>query len=308
MNLDLEKTPFAKVKDVVIPDIFFNRLSTGNDDFDSVFGEGGILPGSTITLKAPAGAGKTVFSLTLAEQLTLNGYTAAYASGEEDVRQLAYNCRRLSIKETPVGGITDVDELLDVMEELDFMVIDSFQTLTTMKDLNSRARIKYFINHLVKRAKDKECALLFIVQLTSGGQIRGGTELPFAVDVNMEIRKDKDDPSKRIIDNYKNRFGPTLMHHADFGGSGYTFLGEYEETEKDEPAKTPKQSIKDVRKKQILELDEPPLITVQRVMETCAVKEQTAKLLLTDLENEMKIIKYGRGINAVWKHHKVKVN
>jgi DNA repair protein RadA/Sms len=189
MYLNLEQTPFTKISDIVIPDIFFNRLLTGNDYIDAIFGSG-ILPGSTITLKALPGVGKSVFALTLSELLTNIGYNVAYSSGEEDIRQLAYTSKRLGVQNLEIGTITDVDELLDIMPNKDFMVIDSFQTLTTVKELNSRERVKYFIDNLVKQAKVHECALMFIVQETTSGEIRGGTTLPYAVDVNMKISKD----------------------------------------------------------------------------------------------------------------------
>jgi predicted ATP-dependent serine protease len=302
MNLDLEQTPFTKISDIVIPDIFFNRLLTGNDYIDAIFGMG-ILPGSTITLKALPGVGKSVFALTISELLTNVGYDVAYSSGEEDIRQLAYNCKRLGVKNLEIGTITDVDELLAIMPDKDFMVIDSFQTLTTEKELNSRERIKYFNDNLVRQAKVHECALLFIVQETTSGEIRGGTTLPYAVDVNMKILKNPDDKDFRIFDVYKNRFGATMTHGAKFGQLGYEFLGEYEETESEKNEKGKKTPVKEIRKDTILKMDEPPLITVQRVMESLEIQEPTAKLLLSELELEMKLIKYGRGKDAVWKFH-----
>jgi hypothetical protein len=300
MTLDYEKVNFTKISDIEIPDIFFNRLKTNVEQLDSYFGMG-ILPGSTITLKALPGVGKSIFSLTLAELLTNEGYNVAYTSGEEDIRQLAYNCKRLNVQNLQVGTLTDVDSLLEQLPNLDFMVIDSFQTLTTEKDLNSREKIKYAIDNLVKQAKINECALIFIVQETSSGEIRGGTMLPYAVDVNMEILKTEDDPELRIINVYKNRFGPTLRYESRLRSSGYEFLGEYIETEKMKKEKENKVSVKDVRKEEIMEMNDPPLITTTRVMEAFDVKEPTAKLLLVELENEMKLIKYGRGPSAVWK-------
>lgn len=303
MNLDLAPTPFTKVSDIVIPDIFYNRLKTGIDELDAIFGSG-LLPGSTITLKSLPGVGKSVFSLTLSELLSNQGYNVAYSSGEEDIRQLAYNCKRLNIENTRIGNITDVDEILAVMPDNDFIVIDSFQTLTTKKELNSRERTKYFNDNLVRVAKEHECTVLFIVQELSDGTIRGGTSLLYAVDVNMQILKNKEDKDCRIFDVYKNRFGATMQHQARFGYNGYEFLGEYEETEDMKEEKQKKTSIKEVRKQDIMSMEEPPLITLERVMETLDVKEQTARILLTELESEMKLIKYGRGQTAVWKPHK----
>jgi predicted HTH transcriptional regulator len=120
----------------------------------------------------------------------------------------------------------------------------------------------------------------------------------------MQILKNKENKDSRIFDVYKNRFGATMQHEARFGPSGYEFIGEYNETEEMKDEKTKKTSVKELRKNEILEFDEPPLITVKRVMEQLDVKEQTAKLLLTELENEMKLIKYGRGSDAIWKLYK----
>lgn len=300
MTLDYEIVEFTKISDVEIPDIFFNRLKTNVEVLDSIFGLG-ILPGSTITLKARPGVGKSIFSLTLAELLTNEGYNVAYSTGEEDIRQLAYNCKRLKIENLQVGTITDVDSLLDKLPELDFLVIDSFQTLTTVQDLNRQEKIQYSIDNLVKQAKVNACALLFIVQETTGGEIRGGTTLPYAVDVNMTILKNPDDPELRIIEVEKNRFGPALKWETKMKPTGYEFIGEYKETEKMKEEKQKKESVKVARKEQIMAMDEPPLITTTRVMEAFDIKEPTAKLLLVELENEMKLIKYGRGSSAIWK-------
>lgn len=310
MNLALPKTSFTRISDIEIPEIFFNRIKTNIEPLDLIFGEG-ILPGSTITLKAKPGVGKSIFSLTLGEMLTNLKYKVAYSSGEEDIRQLAYNCKRLNIKNLEIGNITDVDDLLGIMPELDLLIIDSFQTLTTIKDLNSRARTKYFNDNLVRKAKEHDCACLFIVQELPDGTIRGGNSLTYAVDVNMEIIKDKDLPEKRIFSVYKNRFGATMMHEADFGYSGYTFIGEYietDETTKEKKNDKTKVSVKEIRKEIILKMDEPPLITVNRVVESLNIGEQTAKLLLSELEMNMKLIKYGRGQDAIWKFAPVTLN
>jgi hypothetical protein len=181
------------------------------------------------------------------------------------------------------------------------MVIDSFQTLTTTKDLNRQDKNKYCIDNLVKQAKVHECSLMFIVQETTSGEIRGGTTLPYAVDVNMKIIKDPDDKDLRIFDVYKNRFGATMMHHSKFGYSGYEFLGDYNKPEIMKEEKQKKTSIKEVRKQDILDMNDSTEITLNAVMETLDIKEQSAKILLSELEQELKIIKRGRGPTAIWK-------
>jgi predicted ATP-dependent serine protease len=306
MNLQLENRGFRKVSDIEIPDTFFNRIKTNIEPLDLIFGEG-ILPGSTITLKAKPGVGKSIFALTLGEILTNLNYKIGYSSGEEDDRQLAYNCKRLNVQNLQIGNLTDVDELLEAMNDLDLVIIDSFQTLTTTQELSSRAKVKYFNDNLVRKSKECDCSTLFIVQELPDGMIRGGNSLLYAVDVNIEILKNKDEPDKRFFNVYKNRFGATMLHEANFSRTGYEFLGEYIETEEAKEENKKKVSVKISRKETILQMDEPPLITVNRVMERLDIQEATAKLLLTELENDMKIIKYGRGKDAIWKFASVNI-
>jgi len=44
MNLDIEKNDFQQVRDIDIPDLFYNRYKTGIEVLDDLF-EDGILPG-----------------------------------------------------------------------------------------------------------------------------------------------------------------------------------------------------------------------------------------------------------------------
>lgn len=72
MLLNHEHVEFTRIGDVSIPNSYFNRIKTGDDELDSIFGDG-ILPGSTMTLIAKPGTGKSVFSLILSEKLTTKG-------------------------------------------------------------------------------------------------------------------------------------------------------------------------------------------------------------------------------------------
>ena len=155
MNLGINQTEFTRVKDIKIPDIFYNRLKSGVEDFDKLFGEG-LLPGASATLTAQAGCGKTTFLLQLLEHLNQAGYDVGYASGEENCFQLAFTCKRLDVKGVSIANVTDVDTIAEAMEENDVMVVDSFQALTTKTKMNSRALEQYAISTLCNKAKETE--------------------------------------------------------------------------------------------------------------------------------------------------------
>lgn len=297
MNLNLEKSKFQKVSDIMIPDIFNRRMKTNVATLDEIFGQG-ILPGSSFTVTAKAGCGKTTFLLQLFEALALNGYNVAYASGEENKYQLAFNCNRLNVRNVNIANETDIETLCEVTQSYDALVIDSFQALTSDKKLNSRQLEAMAITKLVKAAKDNECTLFFIMHLTKGGVLKGGTLIPHTVDVNMEIYLDEDmlDLNAKIISFSKNRFGPCMEYSALLTGTGFQFNGIKEEV------KVPtKAERNEERMKQVLEMNEPPHITKDRVMEELGISPAMVYTLLKDMCDKTLIKKFGRGDEAVYK-------
>ena len=297
MKLGIAQTEFTKVKDIVIPGIFYNRMKSGVQDFDKLFGDG-LLPGSSITLTAQAGCGKTTFALQLLEHLDQAGYDVAYASGEENQYQLAFTCQRLNVRGVSIANITDVDTIAKAMENNDVVVVDSFQALTVETKMNSRALEQYAVSTLCNKAKDSECVLIFVMHLTKSGQLKGTTLVPHSVDVNMMISHDldKDDDTTRIISVSKNRFGQTIDVEAILGHKGF-HIGEKVTTGK--KAKSKKDRKADL-KKQILALD-PPNITEHLIMNTFQLTKGQTYLVLTALVKDKLLKKYGRGARAVWK-------
>jgi hypothetical protein len=95
-----------------IREAFFHRMMTGIEEIDRVFGNG-ILPGCAFTLTAQPGGGKTTLMLQIFEALARQGYKVGYASGEENRYQLAFNCRRLGVKELPIANQTEFDYIRD---------------------------------------------------------------------------------------------------------------------------------------------------------------------------------------------------
>jgi len=299
MNLNYTNTNFKTVSDIEIPDIFYRRYKSGISVMDELFGEG-ILPGSSVTMCAAAGCGKTTLLLQLLEGLSRNGYNVGYSSGEENTYQLAFTCNRIGVKEVAVANMTDIDELVDAMDDLDVLVVDSFQALTTTKKMNSRALEKYAVSKLTRAAKDKECTVFFIMHLTKDGKLKGGTIVPHTVDVNMNIEIDGEiDDNARKIFFTKNRFGPLNELTLFIGANGYDFSTPIV-VEPETKAKSKKSKKKD-ELDTILNMIEPPLIDTNRVMKTLNIDYMRASYLLRDLVNNNKMAKYGKGKTAIYK-------
>lgn len=301
MNLEYKTTKFETVSEIKIPDIFYRRYKSGIGVIDDLFGEG-VLPGSSITMCAPAGCGKTTLLLQILEGLTKNGYNVGYASGEENTYQLAFTCNRINVKNVAVANMTDIDDLADAMDNLDALVIDSFQALTSRKKMNSRALEKYAVSKLTRAAKDKECTVFFIMHLTKDGKLKGGTIVPHTVDVNMNITIEGDiDADARKIFFTKNRFGPLNELTLFIGKGGYDFSApvKVEESDKKAPSKKSRKS-KDLEA--IMKITEPPHLTADRVMSELDVNYNRAYNLLRELVLSGKMDKFGKGKSAIYKH------
>lgn len=295
MNLDIQSTTFTKASDVVIPDIFYNRIKTGYEEVDVGFG-GGLLPGSTITLTARAGCGKTTFLLQLFESLSKKGYNVAYASGEENLYQLAFNCKRLNVTSVNIANETDVDMLVRATEKYDALVVDSFQALTTEDDMNSRQHEKFAIESLVNAAKLNECVVFFVLHLTKAGVLKGGAAIPHTVDVNMQIDIDPEgvDSTARVITITKNRFGPCMEYSSLMTEQGFIFTGVREYQDK---SLTKKQRLESNSDK-VLKMEGD--ITKQRVIKELGLTPSQAYILLKGMSDSGLIYKVGRGDEAYY--------
>lgn len=300
MNLKLNETSLQRVGDITIPDIFYRRMKTGISRIDNLFDEG-ILPGSSYTLTAKAGCGKTTLMLQVLNGLVKNGYKIGYFSGEESIYQLAYTANRVQSTDVSIANVTDIDTIVEHMKDLDFIVVDSFQALTTSSKMNSRQLEKYAVQTLVREAKKHECVVLFVMHLTKSGDLKGGTIVPHTVDANIKIATvpDADTDDARVIYFEKNRFGPCNELECTIGPKGYDFDSVVVRDEEDKPSKAPSKA--DRRKADIDKLlNFEGVLTLATVTDMLDGNFQRAQLLLRELVITNKLVKMGRGVGARW--------
>lgn len=302
MDLQFKSTKLQKVSDITIPDIFNKRLKTGISKIDTLFDDG-VLPGSALTLTAPAGCGKTTFMLQVLQGLTKNGYNVGYFSGEESIYQLAYTAKRVKSEDVSIANVTDIDEIKSFMSNnLDLIVIDSFQAITCSKKMNSRALEKYAVQELTKHAKETECTIVFIMHLTKSGELKGSTIVPHTVDANLKINRvtDSDNEDARCIFFEKNRFGPLNELECSIARDGYDFdakIVREEEAPKAPNRRDRKKSDIDRLMKSIKAAGE---INIKRAAQLMDGNVNRARNLLREQEIIGRVSKNGRGSDCIW--------
>ena len=190
------------------------RHVSGMAEFDRVTG-GGMVPGSAILIGGDPGIGKSTLLLQVVCKLALAGKTCLYVSGEEAVDQVRLRARRLGLDKAPVAlaSATSVRDIVASMESdpMDLIVIDSIQTMyvdTVESAPGTVTQVRTCTQELIRVAKKRGIAILFVGHVTKEGQIAGPRVLEHMVDAVLYFEGDRGHQF-RILRTVKNRFGPT---------------------------------------------------------------------------------------------------
>jgi predicted ATP-dependent serine protease len=296
MDLNITKSDFIRVADVKISDIFYRRLQTGITKIDE-FMSGGFLPGSSFTLAASPGTGKTTLMLQILESLAKQGYKVGYISGEENIMQVAYTCQRIKVENVMVRNETNINEIKKVMQDFDLIIIDSFQCLTGDVNMSSVEREKYILKELLPEAKSTECVIGFIMHITKDGKnMKGSTLVPHSVDANLTLDIDEEgDDGTRVLGTQKNRFGSLNQVSLYMGSTGYDFDAKIEVFNAEKKA-APKKDRKAADMEKIMNLGNE--FTIEQVMPIANGDYCRAQYLLRNLLSSNKLTKSGRGNEA----------
>ncbi|AHH08400.1 DNA repair protein RadA [Borrelia anserina] len=186
------------------------RHLTGIDEFDRVLGAG-IVIGSVILISGEPGIGKSTFLLQISNILSLSGKNVLYLAGEESILQIKLRANRLKISsDILITNEINVDSLIEILAkvELDFVVIDSIQTLHSREvqgGFGGVSQLKHCVYKLVEWAKSRNITLCLVGHITKDGILAGPKIIEHMVDSVFYF--EEAEKSLRMLRATKNRFG-----------------------------------------------------------------------------------------------------
>jgi DNA repair protein RadA/Sms len=200
----------------------YNRHVVGMNEFDRVTG-GGLVPGSATLIGGDPGIGKSTLLLQVVCALALQKpkeddtpLRCLYISGEESVDQVRMRAMRLELAQAPVelASATNVRDIVTTMDGANppgLLIIDSIQTMF-VDSIDSApgtvSQVRTSAQEIIRTAKAKNIAVIFVGHVTKDGQIAGPRVLEHLVDTVLYFEGDRSHHF-RILRAVKNRFGPT---------------------------------------------------------------------------------------------------
>ncbi|CAG0894476.1 unnamed protein product [Cyprideis torosa] len=205
-----------KLKPIKINDVSqldYNRIVTGDTEFDNVMG-GGIVKGSITLIGGEPGIGKSTLLLQIA--LSLKSTKILYVSGEESMEQIKMRAER--IKDTNdklyLYSETNTQFIFKTVQDLepDLVIIDSVQTVYTdniTSSAGSISQVRETASEFQKLAKTMGTSVILIGHINKDGEIAGPKLLEHIVDTVLQFEGDRH-YNNRILRSIKNRFGSQM--------------------------------------------------------------------------------------------------
>ncbi|EEU30203.1 DNA repair protein RadA [Limosilactobacillus coleohominis 101-4-CHN] len=198
-EIDTQKTP---------------RVKTQLNELNRVLG-GGIVPGSLVLIGGDPGIGKSTLLLQVSGQLSQEGHSVLYVSGEESANQIKIRAQRLDVSgdDFYIYPETNMDSIRATIDEMnpEYVVIDSVQTMQATdvtSAIGSVAQIRAVTAQLMQIAKGKNITVFVVGHVTKGGVLAGPKILEHMVDTVLYFEGDLHH-TYRILRSVKNRFGST---------------------------------------------------------------------------------------------------
>lgn len=213
-----ERSALYKDEPVLLKDVEVkedNRLKTGMAELDRVLG-GGIVAGSVTLIGGDPGIGKSTISLQISDQITSQGHTVLYVSGEESVTQTKLRAKRLGHPREGnlyIVNQTDLSLIVEYIKKImpTVVIIDSIQVIfdpAISSSAGSVSQVRECSGILTQLAKTTGISVFIIGHVTKEGTLAGPRVLEHIVDTVLYFEGDRFS-TYRILRAVKNRFGST---------------------------------------------------------------------------------------------------
>lgn len=187
----------------------FTRFSSGIKELDTVLG-GGIVPYSIVLIGGDPGIGKSTI-LTEVSGFVSKDKKVLYVSAEESLSQVKMRADRLNVSSENLFLLNEccIENIESVIDDYDFIVIDSIQTVYTdalTGSAGSVGQVRECASKLMKIAKSKHKTIFIVGHVTKDGTIAGPKVLEHIMDAVLYFEGEPTENLK-ILRAYKNRFG-----------------------------------------------------------------------------------------------------
>ena len=190
------------------------RVSTNMKELDRVLG-GGIVRGSLVLVGGDPGIGKSTLLLQVCRNLSAQGQSVLYVSGEESLQQIKIRAERIGTFTDNLQLLceTNLDLIREVIERQkpQIVVIDSVQTMyndSVGSAPGSVSQVREATSVLMQIAKGMDISIFIVGHVTKEGVVAGPRVLEHMVDTVLYFEGDRHE-SYRILRGVKNRFGST---------------------------------------------------------------------------------------------------
>lgn len=212
-----KRKPASEAKPVPLSSIVASdeeRVSTNMKELDRVLG-GGIVRGSLVLVGGDPGIGKSTLLLQVCRNLSAQGLSVLYVSGEESLQQIKIRAERIGTFTDHLLLLceTNLELIREVIERQrpQIVVIDSVQTMyneSVGSAPGSVSQVREATSVLMQIAKGMDISIFIVGHVTKEGVVAGPRVLEHMVDTVLYFEGDRHE-SYRILRGVKNRFGST---------------------------------------------------------------------------------------------------